>query len=170
MLQSHVTVADKDFSDSNRLYPNERYALNRIHYPHNFCTARLKKLSLQKLRDLKMKGSHKQTEAKLKRFDDHGCLSRSEESKCLWTHGNCTIFRSDGEIAHRHLRPPGGPGDLLSRVTYSDEPTFPYKAEVLFNWQAPSLSIGSRACSSDFLIETVILLFFFSNLKPRINF
>ena len=34
-----------------------------------------------------MKGSHKNTEASLKRFGNHRCLSQSEESKCMWTHG-----------------------------------------------------------------------------------
>ena len=34
-----------------------------------------------------MKGKHKHTEASLKHFGDHRCLSQSEESKCMWTHG-----------------------------------------------------------------------------------
>ena len=53
MLLSHVTVADPDSSDLSRLYPNERYKherlrINLIQYPQKFCTARLKKFSLQK--------------------------------------------------------------------------------------------------------------------------
>ena len=37
-----------------------------------------------KWRDLQMKGTFKNTELN---FDDHRCLSWSEDSKCLWTHG-----------------------------------------------------------------------------------
>ena len=38
-------------------------------------------------RDLQMKGTHKHTEAELICFDNHRCISQSEESKCMWTHG-----------------------------------------------------------------------------------
>ena len=34
-----------------------------------------------------MKGTLKHMEAPLKHFDDHRCLSQSEESKCMLTHG-----------------------------------------------------------------------------------
>ena len=40
-----------------------------------------------------MKGTHKHTTASLKFFNDHRCLSHSEESKCLWKHGkDCTTW------------------------------------------------------------------------------
>ena len=42
----------------------------------------------KKWRDLRTKGTHKHTEASFKLFDDHRYLSRSEESKCMWTQGN----------------------------------------------------------------------------------
>ena len=49
---SHVTVADPGSSDSIRLYPIQIRALHLslIQYPQNFCSARLKNFSLQKLR------------------------------------------------------------------------------------------------------------------------
>ena len=34
-----------------------------------------------------MKGSDKHTEALLTCFDNRRCLSQSDESKCMWTHG-----------------------------------------------------------------------------------
>ena len=34
-----------------------------------------------------MKGAHKHMGASLKPFHIHRCLSQSEESKCMWTHG-----------------------------------------------------------------------------------
>ena len=40
----------------------------------------------EKWRDLQRKGGHKHPEIYLIYFDDHGCLSQSEESKCKWTH------------------------------------------------------------------------------------
>ena len=40
-------------------------------------------LTAKKTRDIQTKGTHKHTEAQLKRFDDHSCVSRSEESKCM---------------------------------------------------------------------------------------
>ena len=45
----------------------------------------------KKWRDLRTKGIHKYTETYLKCFDDHRCLSRSEESKCMWTQGKDCI-------------------------------------------------------------------------------
>ena len=42
-----------------------------------------------------MKGTHKQADASLQRFDDDRYLSQSEESKCMCTHGK------DGAI-HSH--------------------------------------------------------------------
>ena len=33
-----------------------------------------------------MTGKHKHMEAELECFDDHSCISWSEESKCMWTH------------------------------------------------------------------------------------
>ena len=41
----------------------------------------------EKWRDLWRKGTHKHMETYLRYFDDHRCLSQSEESKCMWTHG-----------------------------------------------------------------------------------
>ena len=41
----------------------------------------------KKWRILQMKDTHKHAEASLKRFGNHTCLSRSEESKCMWIHG-----------------------------------------------------------------------------------
>ena len=46
---------------------------------------------MKKRRDLRMKGTHKHTEASLKHCDNHRCLFRSEESKCMWTHTG-TVF------------------------------------------------------------------------------
>ena len=51
-------------------------------------------LSLKKWRDLRKKGTHKHTEASLKRFNYHRCLSRSEESKCIWTHAKDSAMGS----------------------------------------------------------------------------
>ena len=36
--------------------------------------------------DLQRKGTHKHNKSYSKNFDDHKCLSQSEESKCKWTH------------------------------------------------------------------------------------
>ena len=44
------------------------------------------KLLSKKLKDFQMKVTHKHTEASLIRFDNHRCLSQSEECKCMWTH------------------------------------------------------------------------------------
>ena len=44
---------------------------------------RKRKLLPKKWRDLWMKGTHIQTEVSLNHFDDHTCLSQSEESKCM---------------------------------------------------------------------------------------
>ena len=41
----------------------------------------------KKWRDLWLKSTHKHTETWLKRFNDHRCLSQSEESKFMWTYG-----------------------------------------------------------------------------------
>ena len=41
-----------------------------------------------------MKGTHKHMEAYLIYFDDHRCVSQSEESKCMWTHGKGDIMPS----------------------------------------------------------------------------
>ena len=53
----------------------------------------------KKLRDLWRKGTHKHMETYLIYFDNHRCLSLSEKSKCMWTHGKdgttwarCAIF------------------------------------------------------------------------------
>ena len=39
------------------------------------------------------KGTHKHTETYLKYFDGHRCLSQSEESECIRTHGKDGITR-----------------------------------------------------------------------------
>ena len=39
-----------------------------------------------------MKGTHKYTEAYLMCFDNHRCLSQSEESKYMWTHSKDCIM------------------------------------------------------------------------------
>ena len=43
-----------------------------------------RKLLPKKWRDLWMKGTHKHKEALLKHFHDRRCLSRWEESECIW--------------------------------------------------------------------------------------
>ena len=40
---------------------------------------------IEKNWDIRMKSTHKHTKLH-KHFDDHRCLSQSEESKCMWTH------------------------------------------------------------------------------------
>ena len=42
--------------------------------------------SYWKRRDLQTKVTHKHMETWMKYLGDHRCLSRSEESKCMWTH------------------------------------------------------------------------------------
>ena len=52
------------------------------------------KIVTKKWRDLRRKGTHKHSETQLRYFDDHRCLSRTEEGKCMWTHGINMILKA----------------------------------------------------------------------------
>ena len=54
--------------------------------PKSFFWNQESNYTMKEWRDL-MKDVHKHMEAWLKHLDDHRCLSWSEESKCMWTHG-----------------------------------------------------------------------------------
>ena len=58
-------------------------------------------------------GTRKHTESVSKYFDGHGCLSQSEESKCLWTHDKDGVTREFMKGATRGLREEWMEGNYL---------------------------------------------------------
>ena len=74
------------------------------------------KTLIEKWRDLRRKGTHKYMETYLIYFNDHQCLSQSEEGKCMWTHSEDAPCESFWQVPPERLwdRKGGGSTSVLS--------------------------------------------------------
>ena len=125
----------KNKSQSHTVYTKHKLSFPRSAYKTD--RKRKRKFLPKKWTDQRAKGTHKHMEAWLKCFDDHRCLSRSKQNKCMWKHGKDSVTWEFWKRAVTHLVVKYWSLLLKSFLLYSNEV---YMILSMFCWKISSSS------------------------------